>query len=189
MRGCNHSFAVKGWLIRGESSLSCHAIIKTLYDDRSRMTTFKRKGLINVDSRSDIRFWAISVMGRVALIILLSDRERACHPAICVQHAYVRCVTSHDHRPREKLAIKGMSWTRQGPKAKTLIVPIYYSHLRRNTVCVSKRLSRSAKAPFPTSGQRYVRMMPPLSWWRTSENLPKSVTSVQRTVTEDFSED
>lgn len=85
MRGCNHSFAVKGGLIRGESSLSCHAIIKTLYDDRSRMTTFKRKGLINVDSRSDIRFWAISVMGRVALIILPFDRERA-----RVSYSYMR---------------------------------------------------------------------------------------------------
>lgn len=54
---------------------------------------------------------------------------------------------------------------------------------------VSKRLSPS-KAPLcqlPANGTRV--MMPPLSRRGISENLPKNVTSVQRTVAEDFSED
>lgn len=111
--------------------------------------------------------------------ILLFDRMSSC---ACQRHAR--------QQYREKFTTKTLKCQRL--KCKTLIAPIY-SHLRSSISrgemrCVSKRLSR-AKLPFPTSGERYARMMPPLSRWRTSENLPKNVTSVQRTVTEDFSED
>lgn len=152
------------------------------------MTTFKRKGLINIDSRSDIRFWAISVMGCNALIILLLDREQAHIACMRTRVRIYVCDVMRNQRPRGKLGIKGTVADEDRRVRRWLSRFILTCGRADSCGEMCKRLSRT-KLPFPTSGQRYARMMPPLSWWRTSENLPKNVTSVQRTVTEDFSED
>lgn len=123
-----------------------------------------------------------------AFRILLSDQIKC----ICIRaraHVYVY-VTSCEPTVPWKIGDKDTDWSVKdwSVRLSRFILTSAVADSCGEMRCVSKRLSR-AKLPFPTSGERYARMMPPLSRWRTSENLPKNVTSVQRTVTEDFSED
>lgn len=112
---------------------------------------------------------------------------------VCVRAYVCTRVTSREATATARNKADKRLRSDKDERRNAAIAPIY-SHLR-SPICAEKcsvylNGYRGSVGPLPDFRRTvYARMMPPLSWRGASEKLPKHVTSVQRTVTEDFTED